>query len=171
MLAAMRNAILLLSVVVTFFGCKFGSSDAAFFSGDISTRNARLAALPLERQWELFKYGNQVQHPPATGLAEPIAPHGRSAVVFILDDLDRNGRDLDFRDSLVVFQAIQRHGYFDICSDHAFMDRIRANEARIKSDQWRSVYAELRVQLCLRPPGRAQRDSGERGDSTTRSTA
>ena len=42
---------------------------------------------PLDEQFKIFLYGNQEIHPSLTGLAEPIARRGKSALDYILEQI------------------------------------------------------------------------------------
>lgn len=135
-------------IVLACSSCHSDDLGSAFFDGDVATRDERLSALPVERQWEIFKYGNQHRHPSATGLAVPIARRGAPALTYILNELDRQPGDLDLRDSLVVFQTMQWGKFYDICADRSVLGRIEKNQARIRDEQWRVVYREMFGNLC-----------------------
>lgn len=129
-------------------GCSAGPLERDFFRGDIPTRNQRLAGYPMEQQWRIYLYGNQVIHPPATGLAEVLARRGEPMLRFILKSLESTENDLDYRDSMVVFQMMQWGGHYGICSDRTILSRIRSNQDRIGDPRWRQVYAEMLKELC-----------------------
>jgi hypothetical protein len=129
-------------------GCKAENQEGTFFSGDVASRNERLEGLPVEKQWEIFKYGNQVRHPPATSLAPPIAKGGKKSLYFILNTLHSSGSDLDYRDSMVIFQTMQWGGYYDVCSDPWAMMEIRGNEGLISNSDWKKVYGDMLIRLC-----------------------
>jgi hypothetical protein len=142
---AIAMSCLLLAAIGT---CACAGPEKEFFRGDLATRVERLAAYPLAQQWEIFRYGNQVRHPPDTGLAIPIARRGKPALDFVLHELQIGASDLDYRDSMVVFQTMQWGRHYDICADEVALKRIQANAALIRSPDWRKVYEEMLQNLC-----------------------
>jgi len=108
----------------------------------------RLEAYSLEEQWRIFLYGNQVIHPPVTGLALPIAKQGKPALDYILQQLEHSQNDLDFRDSLVVFRSMQGGGYYAVCEDENAMGLIHRNEAQISDPDWRGIYSRMLGRMC-----------------------
>lgn len=135
-------------VMLTASACLGKSLEEQFFQGDIETRLERLEAYPLDQQYRIFRYGNQVIHPPSTGLAVPLAKKGKPALDFILTKLDDSKNDLDFRDSMVVIQVMQWGGYYDVCGDAAAMHAVRENRKKIRSPEWRQVYDQMLHEVC-----------------------
>jgi len=134
--------------VIASTSCRAESVERQFFKGDTLTRLERLETYSLKEQWQIFLYGNQVIHPPATGLALPIARRGKPALEYILQQLEKSENDLDFRDSLVVFRSMQGGGFYDICSDETAMKAIRANESKIHDPDWRDIYNRILGRMC-----------------------
>lgn len=128
--------------------CFAGSVESDFFNGEIRSRVERLETYPLEQQYRIFLYGNQTIHPPATGLALPLARKGKPALDYILEQLSKSENDLDFRDSLVVFQMMQWGGHYNVCADVAAMEVIKSNKMRIHHAAWRNVYSQMLHDLC-----------------------
>ncbi len=124
------------------------SLEKEFFKENASTRLERLDKYSLEKQYKIFLYGNQVIHPPAKILANPIAKKGQQAIEYVLEQLKTSNNDLDFRDSLVIFDAVQRGDYYDICSDSRVIKTIRANNLKVKNLDWRKVYNQILEGLC-----------------------
>jgi len=77
-----------------------------------------------------------------------IARQGRIALEYILAELEEPRHELDFRDSLVIFERMQQGGYYDVCDDESAMTKIRHNESRIAHEGWRAVYREILEDLC-----------------------
>lgn len=127
------------------FGADIG---AQFFEGGFSKRVERLEKYPLDQQYKIFLYGNQVVHPPLTDLAIPLAKRGKPALDYILNELDHSKNDLEFRDSLVVFQTMQWGGHYNVCTDAVAMNKIRGNENKIHDAGWRDVYSQMLGGLC-----------------------
>lgn len=136
----------LLAVVST--SCCSSSVEKEFFRDDISTRMERLEEYSLEQQWRIFLYGNQVIHPPNKTLALPIAKQGKSALIFILKQLENPKHELDYRDALVIFDRMQRDGYYNVCSDRVAMEAIRRNKTKISHAGWRDIYQQMLDDLC-----------------------
>lgn len=149
----MWRALLCCLLMVVSTSCRAGSVEKQFFRGDIPTRMERLETYPLEQQWRIFLYGNQVIHPPTTGLALPIAKQGKPALDYILQQLEHPKHELDFRDSMVVFERMQQGGYYDVCGASTAMEAIRRNENRISHAGWRDVYRQMSEDLCRETTG------------------
>jgi hypothetical protein len=108
----------------------------------------RLESYPLEEQWQIFLYANQGTHPPLPGLALPIAKQGKPALDYILEQLEQPNHELDVRDSLVVFDRMQRGGYYDVCGDDETMEVIRKNAIKISDQDWRDIYNRMLGRMC-----------------------
>jgi len=145
MTSLVRLFVLLLAL---FTGCIYASAPKEFFVGDVATRSERLSKYSNSEQWEIYLYASQVIHPPATGLASVLAKKGEPMFRYILERLDASDNDLDYRDAMVVFQNMQWHGSYLICSNAADIRRIESYRDRIKSPAWRGVYLEMFVRLC-----------------------
>lgn len=153
MLMRIKSRYLLLCLSLTWFcGCSVASVGSKFFEGDIPTRNARLEGYPIEQQWEIYLYGNQTIHPPATGLAIVLAGRGEPMLKYILGRLEMAKSDLDYRDSMRVFQMMERKGSYHICADESALAKIRANQDRIRNIEWRRVYGDMLGELCRSKP-------------------
>lgn len=136
----------LLLVAVT--SCQANSIGKNFFKDGYVARVERLEAYPLEEQWPIFLYANQVVHPPLKDMALPIAKQGKSALNYIIEQLENPEHELDYRDALVVFDRMQRDGYYNVCSDRAAMEAIRRNKTKISHAGWRDVYQQMLDDLC-----------------------
>lgn len=134
--------------VLALTGCNAQPVERDFFRGDIPTRNQRLGSYSMEEQWRIYLYGNQVVHPPATGLAEVLARRGEPMLRFILKSLESTKNDLDYRDAMVVFQTMQWRGDYAICADEEVMSKIKSNRDKIGNPNWRRVYGEMLKELC-----------------------
>lgn len=147
----MDRALLCALLLIAATACRAESIEREFFKGAIPTRMERLEKYPLDQQWGIFRYGNQVKHPPTTGLALPIAKRGKPALDYILGQLEQSENDLDFRDSLVVFQTMQWGHHYDVCGDESAMAAIARNEQNVGDPDWRNVYSAMYGDLCMRP--------------------
>jgi hypothetical protein len=117
------SVILVVGLAATDVGC--GAHDFEkhfFFSEPPATRVERSRKLSLEQQYLVFRYGNDVIHPPLMDLAEPIADRGKEAVPFLLKQLQLDGRDISIRDIVWVFTLMALSRTYDVKSDPAIQD-------------------------------------------------
>lgn len=128
--------------------CSAQGIESQFFAEGFQSRTERLERYPLDQQYKIFLYGNQIVHPPLTDLAIPIAKRGQTALDYILKELDHSQNDLDYRDSMVVFQTMQWGGYYNICRNSVAINRIKGNENRIRNVEWRNIYSQMLEGLC-----------------------
>jgi hypothetical protein len=128
--------------------CTEFSVESQFFKGNLRTRIERMGGYSLAQQYRIYLYGNQEIHPPLTDLADPLAKEGQVAADYILEQLEESTNDLDYRDSLVVFQRMQNKGYYDICGKTDYMNRLKRNGEKIKNAGWKEVYSKMLSNLC-----------------------
>lgn len=144
----MWRALICCMLLAAITACQAGPIGKQFFKDGFVAREERLEAYPLEQQWQIFLYANQVIHPPLTGMALPIAKQGKPALDYILQQLEKSVNEADFRDSLVVFQTMQWGNYYNVCSDTPAMAAIRRNENKISHPGWRDIYRQMLEALC-----------------------
>lgn len=84
----------------------------------------------LDEQYELFLFGNQVVHPPATYLATPFAKQGPVIVPFLKTKLESAQKEVTIRDIVAVLSELARLKLYDFSKDHDLMDLLerRAKE-------------------------------------------
>ena len=130
--------------------CNEKSIEAEFFYNERNriNREVELEKYPLEQQYRIFKYGNQVIHPPQKSLARVVAKRGKPALDYVLEQVRNHQDDLDIRDSMVIFTALERGGYYSVCEDAQVMEEIKANENKIQHAGWREVYHQMLETLC-----------------------
>ena len=115
---------------------------------------------PLEQQYEIFLYGMQKVHPPDTQLAQAIAKRGKPALGYVLQMVAASNRDIDYVNSMQIFNAMVRMGdysaYSAVCHDVEVAEEIEANEHKIASALLKGSY-QLRLLLlkkeCARRSG------------------
>lgn len=78
--------------------------------GSWAGTSEELEKYPLEQQYEIFVYGMQKVHPPDSELANAIAKHGKPAMDYVLSMVAASGKDMDYVDSMEVFEAMVRGG-------------------------------------------------------------
>jgi hypothetical protein len=111
----------------------------SFFDGPIKTDRERLRQYPLPEQYKLFRYGNDVIHPPLIHLADPIAERGKEAVPFLLDRLAEDSSDLAIRDSIQIFKRMSLLRTYPVKEDKDLMDVLTQKVRGMKDDGWRTV--------------------------------
>jgi hypothetical protein len=119
-----------------------------YFKGDPSTRIERLEKMPIDLQYKIFVYGNQSVHPSITSLGRPLAKRGKLAFDYIVAQIEQSGNDLDYRDTMTVFEFMQRDGYYDICGDNMAISIVRENQYKIRNADWKTMYQERLRRLC-----------------------
>ena len=146
MLKLVINYCLCLTLLLL-FSCSGKSLESEFFKWE-DFDYSKLEGYSLEDQYKIFLYGNQEIHPALTELANPIAKRGKSALDYVLEKIRESNNDLDFRDSLVIFRAMEKGGYYSVCDDSFALAEIKANENKIKKLEWQKVYHEMFERLC-----------------------
>lgn len=112
---------ILISVLI---GCADHSFEHKFFQQSFATAEARMTGYSLEDQYKIFRYGNDVVHPPMMELANPIAKLGGAAVPFLLMKLASETDDVGIRDIALIFQEMTLQDYYDVRSDKVVMSRL-----------------------------------------------
>jgi len=132
-------------------GCDWYFARDPIFDLDPPSRVQRMDAYPIERQWRLFLYSQQVMHPPDRQMAMPLAKQGRVAADYILEQLRMTKNENDYHDSLVVFTYMRWEGTFNVCEEPSYLSRIHANALKIRRTGSREVYQEMLGRLCPAP--------------------
>jgi hypothetical protein len=89
-------------LLATVMACQPASIGSQFFKESFATKEGydgavnRLENYPLDEQWQIFLYANQVVHPPFTDMAIPIAKRGKPALDYILEQLEQPNHEFDF---------------------------------------------------------------------------
>jgi hypothetical protein len=120
-------------------GCQAHVFEKEFYREDLSTRVERARRLSLEEQYKVFRYGNDVIHPPLMDMADPIAERGKAAIPFLLDQLRSDDDDLAVRDILLVFSRMAGLGTYPVKSDSTVMTALRARVATMKNREIRTT--------------------------------
>ncbi|MYF31087.1 MAG: hypothetical protein F4169_19985 [Gammaproteobacteria bacterium] len=112
-----------------------------------------LEKYPLEQQYEIFLYGMQKVHPPDSKAADTIAKRGKPAMDYVLRMVAASGKDMDYVDSLEIFEAMVRGRHYLVCADIEAMEQIEANGNKIAHEDWRKYYQrdlQRLKELCVR---------------------
>ena len=135
-------------IILLLISCDHESMESEFFDWD-SYDYDKLYNYSLEDQFKIFLYGNQTIHPSMKSLAIPIAKRGKPALDYVLNQIRESNNDLDFRDSIQIFRAMEKGGYYSVCSDSPALKEIKANENKIKDLEWREIYHNMLQNLCV----------------------
>jgi len=135
-------------IILLLISCNHESMESEFFDWETFDYD-KLYNYSLEDQFKIFIYGNQTIHPSMTDLAIPIAKRGKPALDYVLNQIRESNDDLDYRDSIVIFWAMEKGGYYSVCSDTPALKEIKANENKIKFLGWRKVYHNKLQNLCV----------------------
>lgn len=120
-------------------GCQSHVFEKRFFREDLASRVERARKLPLEQQYKLFRYGNDVIHPPLMDMAIPIAERGKAAVPFLLEQLHTDDDDLAAEDILLVFYRMAALGTYPVKSDPTVMDALQARVSNLENRERRTT--------------------------------
>lgn len=134
----MRSVVLLLPLLLSACATQNVASDevAKFLKQPVASRVERVRQYPLEEQYEIFRYGNDVIHPPDMELANPIAERGASAIPFLLNKLTQDVDDVTVRDIMLIFLAMGWTRSYDVKSDNVVMIALSASVDRIQGQPW-----------------------------------
>jgi hypothetical protein len=129
--------------LITVVACQTRDFERRFFKQPLETRVERSRQLSLEEQYKVFRYGNDVVHPPLMDLADPIAERGRAAVAFLLSQLDGDHRDTATRDILLVFERMAFLKSYDVKADQVVMKTLSARVANMRDRQWQPTCQKM----------------------------
>jgi hypothetical protein len=134
---------LIFLVVPTLYGCTswFYPMEAAYFkkypAGDLTV----LDEYSLEEQYKIYRYGNDVVHPPLIYLADAIAKRGNSAVPFLLKKLEGETEDEGIRDIAQIFAHMLYGRYYDVRANPQIIPLL---EKKIEGmDGWKAVASSI----------------------------
>lgn len=123
-------------VCLSMVGCDEHRLERNFFRQPPETRLIRFRQYPLEDQYKIFRYGNDVVEPPALGLASPIAERGVQVVPFLLSHLNSEKDDAAVRDIVFVFSVMAASKSYDVKSDSALMNRLGTAVSGMRDKSW-----------------------------------
>lgn len=121
----MLNKIIYGSILFVLFGCvsygsdvKFTNLTRDFFHNKTTAEQERqFTNHSLDEQYELFIFGNQVVHPPATYLAYLFAKQGPRIVPLLKFKLKTTQDEVTVRDIVLVFAWLARLKLYDYPED------------------------------------------------------
>jgi len=76
----------------------------------------------IEEQYELYKFGNQVVHPPAIYLARALAQQGSVIIPFIKGKLATEEDEVSIRDIILIFSELAQLKLYDVSNDKELMN-------------------------------------------------
>jgi hypothetical protein len=131
----MTRFTIIVGLCVLLASCGGRSVASKFFEGPPQNREERIRAYPLEDQYSIFRYGNDVIHPPLLELADPIAERGRDVVPFLMRKLEGDPDPATaLRDTLLIFERMQGLKSYDIRSDENLMATLQSKVEAFKSE-------------------------------------
>jgi hypothetical protein len=130
-------------IVATLPGCQNHEVEREFFRQPLETRVARLRQYPLETQYKIFRYGNDVVHPPLMDLAIPIAERGAGAVPFLIARLRADEDDFTVRDILRIVLEMKYLNTYDVKSDEALMHALSERTTTMKDKGWQDTCLKM----------------------------
>ena len=128
---------------ITLLGCGYKFERHVVFDGPAATRIDRVRQYPLEDQYRIFRYGNDVVEPPILDLAKPIAERGATAVPFLLKQLDAHSDDTTTRDLLSIFLEMEISKSYEVKTDSALMDKMDIRVQAVKDNEWRAICSTM----------------------------
>jgi hypothetical protein len=138
-------------------GQSIGSSASLasdFFHGhSVEERKVAFPKYPLRVQFDLFIYGNQVIHPPATYLASCFAESGAGGAKLLREKLTRPGSDLDTRDIALLLETMQVMHTFNVSADLQLFSLLKHRVASMKDPGWRHTAEDMVAQIESGYPG------------------
>ena len=143
MTSLVLQRICLTVVTLLMLGCRSYSLEKEFFVQPLGTRLERMRQYSLEDQYRIFRYGNDVVHPPLTDLANPIAEKGSVAIPLLIDHLNADDDDFTVRDTLLVLERMQSSGSYDVKSDAAVMTTLDSKVSTVKDKEWRTTCLKM----------------------------
>jgi hypothetical protein len=117
-------------IVLALFGCVSNGFDVQsnttandFYRNYRSTSEqiAQFKNYSIEEQYEIFEFGNQVVHPPATYLIRPYAEQGPTIVPFLRMKLESATDEATIRDITMIFAELARLRRYDFSKDTELM--------------------------------------------------
>ena len=136
---AMTLRIVLSCACLIAIGCENHELEQAFFRQPLATRVERLRQYPLADPYKIFRYGNDKKEPPLMDLAIPIAERGRTAIPFLLTQLDSQADNITIRDILWIFARMASSRSYDVKSDAALMATLISRVSGMKHKGWQSM--------------------------------
>jgi hypothetical protein len=110
-----------------------------FYSKPLKERLASFNEYPIDQQYAIYLYGNQVLHPPALYLADALAANGQTIVAPLSDRLAASENDQTIRDLVMVFSAMNRLKSYDVARDASLMRRLTEATARMRETEWKRI--------------------------------
>jgi hypothetical protein len=123
------------------------SVEVDFFRGSTyAQRMSRFRNYAVSTQLDLFFYGNQAIHPPATYLASCFAMSGPSGVSVIRERLEGSLTALETRDIAHLLETMQAMGTYDVRDDPGLMALLE-NSASAVLGEWRETIGGMVVKI------------------------
>ncbi len=139
------------ALIFVLYGCVSNADDVQpsklvgdFYRTYISTSEQikQFKNYSLDEQYELYLFGNQVVHPPATYLAAPFAKQGPIIVPFLKAKLEATQKEVTIRDIAAVLSELARLKLYDFSRDSELMGLLerRANDMQ---GIWKKIVLDM----------------------------
>lgn len=128
-------------------GCASNQMERNFFDSEYDQAGTRFNDYTIPDQIKIYLYGVQAVNPPVTVLSRPVAEHGQAAIPYIMNTLSTNPSDQNVRDFIVVFEAMQRLGTYDVANDKQLLQTLDTYVAGMKNNIWRGYTKATLAQI------------------------
>lgn len=141
------------------FGCvsygadvKFNKLTRDFFNNSTTDEQERqFSKYSIEEQYDLFIFGNQVVHPPATYLARQFAKQGPAVVPFLKNKLKAAQEEVTIRDIVLVFSWLAQLKLYDIPKDQELMGLLNQRVSNMHGI-WKDATLEMVTKIRAETP-------------------
>ena len=110
-----------------------------FSKFDAETRLHVFRELPIEKQYNVYKFGHSEKHPPELSLAEPLADNGLKVVPLLLARLIETKNDREILGIAFVFGVLEVKEIFSIKSNYIASSIFKKSLEKIKEDDLRRL--------------------------------
>ena len=117
--------------------------EREFFRQPLESRVERLRRYSLDDQYRIFRYGNDVVHPPLFDLATPIAERGAAAIPFLMARLGSEQDDFSVRDILRVVSEMTHLKNYDVKADETLIQALSARVDKVKDKEWKAICMKM----------------------------
>jgi hypothetical protein len=139
-LQTIKSSILLVGLVA---GCNSSSLEKNFFREHVADSVEQLRTYPLEQQYKIFRYGNDVVEPPLMELAVPIAERGATAIPFLTAQLNTDSDDFAVRDIVLILDKMALLKTYDVKGDTQLMTIAEARISGMRDKDWRRITSKM----------------------------
>jgi len=118
-------------------GCR--EALANLFPRPPAVRESLFAALPVERQYNVFLCGTHAVEPPLLGFADILARSGQPVASLLVGKLDSMPDDAVVADITLIVEAMNRQHSYAVSSDTSLMRAVNRAINAMRDSTWRRV--------------------------------